>query len=192
MWSNDMKCKYMFMFPLKNLARKELKRYGTRIVVPVMATRGDMPFTTKTQHAAKILYIIQICHHILEVTFFHIQICFIQPICRELTVWVCHSVPQSGHNRPDATASGWLWPGSGMFWYPTDPGHLLAHTIGAWIWHINYGMFWHPANSDYGLVLASSWFQPCSGTLWHISTVMRGVPLTTNYINPLWLMRKLR
>ena len=24
MWSNDIKCKYMFMFPLKNLARKEL------------------------------------------------------------------------------------------------------------------------------------------------------------------------
>ena len=23
MWSNDIKCKYMFMFPLKNLARKE-------------------------------------------------------------------------------------------------------------------------------------------------------------------------
>ena len=23
MWSNDMKCKYMFMFPLQNLARKE-------------------------------------------------------------------------------------------------------------------------------------------------------------------------
>ena len=22
MWSNDIKCKYMFMFPLKNLARK--------------------------------------------------------------------------------------------------------------------------------------------------------------------------
>ena len=25
MWRNDMKCKYMFMFPLKNLARKGLK-----------------------------------------------------------------------------------------------------------------------------------------------------------------------
>ena len=25
MWSNDIKCKYMFMFPLKNLARKGLK-----------------------------------------------------------------------------------------------------------------------------------------------------------------------
>ena len=24
MWSNDIKCKYMFMFPLKNLARKGL------------------------------------------------------------------------------------------------------------------------------------------------------------------------
>ena len=24
MWSNDKKCKYMFMFPLQNLARKEL------------------------------------------------------------------------------------------------------------------------------------------------------------------------
>ena len=24
MWSNDIKCKYMFMFPLNNLARKEL------------------------------------------------------------------------------------------------------------------------------------------------------------------------
>ena len=24
MWSNDIKCKYMFMFPLQNLARKEL------------------------------------------------------------------------------------------------------------------------------------------------------------------------
>ena len=24
MWSNDIKCKYMFIFPLKNLARKEL------------------------------------------------------------------------------------------------------------------------------------------------------------------------
>ena len=23
MWSNDIKCKYMFMFPLNNLARKE-------------------------------------------------------------------------------------------------------------------------------------------------------------------------
>ena len=26
MWRNDIKCKYMFMFPLKNLARKGLKR----------------------------------------------------------------------------------------------------------------------------------------------------------------------
>ena len=26
MWSNDIKCKYMFMFPLKNLARKGLKK----------------------------------------------------------------------------------------------------------------------------------------------------------------------
>ena len=25
MWSKDIKCKYMFMFPLKNLARKGLK-----------------------------------------------------------------------------------------------------------------------------------------------------------------------
>ena len=25
MWSNDIKCKYMFMFPLQNLARKELR-----------------------------------------------------------------------------------------------------------------------------------------------------------------------
>ena len=25
MWSNDIECKYMFMFPLKNLARKGLK-----------------------------------------------------------------------------------------------------------------------------------------------------------------------
>ena len=24
MWSNDMKCKYMLIFPLKNLARKEI------------------------------------------------------------------------------------------------------------------------------------------------------------------------
>ena len=24
MWSNNIKCKYMFMFPLQNLARKEL------------------------------------------------------------------------------------------------------------------------------------------------------------------------
>ena len=26
-WRNDIKCKYMFMFPLKNLARKELIKY---------------------------------------------------------------------------------------------------------------------------------------------------------------------
>ena len=26
MWSNDIKCKYMFMFPLKNLARKGLRK----------------------------------------------------------------------------------------------------------------------------------------------------------------------
>ena len=28
MWSNDIKCKYMFMLPLQNLARKELKVCG--------------------------------------------------------------------------------------------------------------------------------------------------------------------
>ena len=27
-WSNDIKCKYMFVFPLKNLARKELKQHS--------------------------------------------------------------------------------------------------------------------------------------------------------------------
>ena len=27
MWSNDIKCKYMFMFPLKNLAHKGLKTF---------------------------------------------------------------------------------------------------------------------------------------------------------------------
>ena len=29
MWSNDIKCKYMFMFPLNNLARKELMMSNT-------------------------------------------------------------------------------------------------------------------------------------------------------------------
>ena len=27
-WSNDMKCKYMFMFPLQNVACKEFREYG--------------------------------------------------------------------------------------------------------------------------------------------------------------------
>ena len=27
MWSNDIKCKYMFVFPLQNLARKELSHW---------------------------------------------------------------------------------------------------------------------------------------------------------------------
>ena len=32
MWSNDIKCEYMFMFPLKNLARKELTQHITKVV----------------------------------------------------------------------------------------------------------------------------------------------------------------
>ena len=32
MWSNDIKCKYEFMFPLKNVARKELiNTYGANL-----------------------------------------------------------------------------------------------------------------------------------------------------------------
>ena len=39
MWSNDIKCKYMFMFSLKNLARKGLRSresawFGVRIIQP--------------------------------------------------------------------------------------------------------------------------------------------------------------
>ena len=33
MWNNDMKCKYMFMFPLKNVARKELNLDGETVQV---------------------------------------------------------------------------------------------------------------------------------------------------------------
>ena len=36
MWSNDIKCKYMFIFPLQNLARKEL------IISPVSEGSGDV------------------------------------------------------------------------------------------------------------------------------------------------------
>ena len=35
MWSNDIKCKYMFMFPLKNVARKGLNT----LLVYVMSVR---------------------------------------------------------------------------------------------------------------------------------------------------------
>ena len=38
MWSNDTKCKYMFMFPLKNLARKGLR--NTVKVNPSVAETG--------------------------------------------------------------------------------------------------------------------------------------------------------
>ena len=40
MGSNDMKCKYMFMFPLKNLARKELN------VVSIYSTFSSLRWHT--------------------------------------------------------------------------------------------------------------------------------------------------
>ena len=33
-WSNDIKCKYMFMFPLNNLARKELTLIPSYMFLP--------------------------------------------------------------------------------------------------------------------------------------------------------------
>ena len=39
MWSNDIKCKYMFMFPLKNLARKGLS-YFKQVTKQTQKNRG--------------------------------------------------------------------------------------------------------------------------------------------------------
>ena len=41
MWGNDMKCKYMFMFPLKNLARKGLSTITNAEYTPQLEVTND-------------------------------------------------------------------------------------------------------------------------------------------------------
>ena len=42
MWSNDIECKYMFMFPLQNLAHKELNVF-IAVSTDVLAPSGARP-----------------------------------------------------------------------------------------------------------------------------------------------------
>ena len=45
MWSNDIKCKYMFMFPLQNLARKELTHCGWNKMAGILQTTFSNAFS---------------------------------------------------------------------------------------------------------------------------------------------------
>ena len=76
MWSNDIKCKYMFMIPLKNLARKWL-----RIVVMSVLTHWPNVSFAQTHELGS-----QVCLSIdqLRTTFRKITICVILTFIKKM------------------------------------------------------------------------------------------------------------
>ena len=68
MWRNDMKYKYMFMFPLKNLARKGLisKKFNSQTADPIEAvdtcptvfTEGPIPALHTCESTELVIYLV--------------------------------------------------------------------------------------------------------------------------------------
>ena len=111
MWSNDTKCKYMFMFPLKNLARKGLNEKSCNPLWPDDIVWYQRPLSSKARH-------------IKQGKSEGFESCY-RPIVRKRLIWVKIGDVLS---RVTLKFDGWPWKTIGHLYYATSSSmhHFVA------------------------------------------------------------------